>query len=1337
MAIRVTCTQCGAAYKIDETKIPATGGAVKCQACGTRFAVMPSGQPAATAAVPLPGATPPPTPPDASGPIPLPSAENSAQTTIGKPPTPIALPGAEKTVHDEVTSPGRKFSPIHDEVTKPAIVAAASSAIPLPSAPAGPHDAVTKTATPVVTPPSPAAIALPAAPPSPHDEVTKTNAIALPAAPPPVDRERTNPSIPLPAGFAEKTNPSIPLPVGPSPEPAKAIALPASPPAAIPLPPSESTGAIVLDETDDLFGESKTMVSAAPVVAPAPPVVIAPPPPVVIAPPAPVVIAPPPAVIAPPEPLDLPEPVEEAEAIEEVDEFIDDVSTSVGSAPQPQTVETQADATPEPALDVPNALADDAFNAPTAVGPAPTKINFDDLPAADDAEVATSTPEMPDDLPAPIAEPQDTPHFDGITLGQSVDDLPGPVSDGAVSDEPSQAQDTHDGQTFIGPPPDDNADSLDIPEPLDTGELLGTSKSAAPEDDLPTPLDLEDGEQAPKQEATQISAARDRQARASQQQTEVDDAEASGERKKRRARLGLMAAAMVVLVVGGGTLASYLMTGEMPWTLLNPPPPPPPKQPVVQLPPVPPAPDFAAIEGKDLDAYTKALAVLEERAKARKARGEPDNKDDAAMRMRLLWQGAILLGSHALADQLLAAPPTEGPDLHPHEERANAARAYLKGDTAAMQAQLDKLFARDKGDRDSHLLAGYAALGKGDTAAAGKHFEEVIRVDDVNKTGPRSIDAFLGQAEIARRSGDRDSVASYVDKAEEAQPQTFRVIIARAELNEADPEKRADAKKSITEVMKFLDNLGERDRARARALFATFAAEAARSNIALAELQKAWDEDPSATLGRNLVWTLIAKGDDEGAKKALDKARKLDDGSYAESFFLASVLLMAKGGDVAGLAPAIAAAKAANIDKRSLSFAEGVSLEAQKKNPAAMKAYAASLKADKTFALPMLAMIRLAPQKPKVKLPRLALAAKVTGDARAYVAQADMLFDVGNFPEAVDKYLQGLKNDPWVVDLGRVSTRYADALSKSGKTAEAALVAIENTIVDPKDTDALLKVIQTARDAGAFDEAQRLINSGLDLNPKETRLRLAEADVMIAKDAGDKARSILQQVLKADEKSVRALELMARSYYPKDPDLVKLHIKKAIELKPDEAKFHYLLGQAYIEKGKFEEARDAFERSLELNDKNADAHIMLAKVTDQLGRKKESADELKKALAIDPERKAVVLELGQKLEDLNQMADALDLYTAQFKKEPGNGALAVRIGRIHQQNGNRPNAIKFFRIALKINPGDASAHYRLGYLFKDAGQNKEALKSFQMYLKLAPNAPDKTEIEEEISDLKN
>ena len=63
MKIEVRCSACGKGYLVDTTKIPATGGVVKCQACGASIAVQAPALPA-----PIPSPVPPPAAPAAAAP---------------------------------------------------------------------------------------------------------------------------------------------------------------------------------------------------------------------------------------------------------------------------------------------------------------------------------------------------------------------------------------------------------------------------------------------------------------------------------------------------------------------------------------------------------------------------------------------------------------------------------------------------------------------------------------------------------------------------------------------------------------------------------------------------------------------------------------------------------------------------------------------------------------------------------------------------------------------------------------------------------------------------------------------------------------------------------------------------------------------------------------------------------------------------------------------------------------------------------------------------------------------------------------------------------------------
>jgi predicted Zn finger-like uncharacterized protein len=1353
LAIRVTCTQCGSAYKIDETKIPSTGGAVKCQACGTRFAVMPpqsvppqsvppQSAPSQTAAPTLmleesttPGGSGPLAPRD-SAPIELPGVapsllvagtqERSALPEAPRSPSDLRNPGGLSSFSEPNDDPGlseftdTRISLENVDETQPIAVAKAAPSIALPSFSPPASIALPSVQAPV------ASIALPSTP-----------AFALPSIP--------MPGAPSPAAPFGPQGPSIALPSVPAPSATAAIAPAAIVPPLMTDEPASSeitrpnvprdafSGAIALpsappaDEDSVDFDEEEVTQTK--------------------------ITAPPMAPVHDDAPSPRDEVLEEAEELVDDSDIEDDPGTQAISL---DDLEHTGAAKPKPSMafdDLPAPAADDkgAHFAPPGSPPQP---DFSPPPQAmaDEDTIADDGPQFSGitlhNVPAPRATPEDLPvsakdegsaplslgpvKFEETTMGDDanrsdLDDLPANLSDAPPQD---------DADDLPSPLEASSGDDA-VPEPMSPSEL----GLAAPggDDDLPPPLESEGGvDDMPDPMAEPRPAALRRRSESFDETEATDvgeDAERQRQRNKVRTRIAL-ASGLVALITVGGLVASWLMTGAMPWsTPIQAPAVATPAEPTLAA--VPPAPDWAAIEGQDLDVFQKALASLDERKAARKARNEPEEtREDQALRARIVWHGAVLQGSRSMQAMLSQLQKREaGVEPHPNEERAEAALAFVVGDLKGMSQKLDKLLARDKGDKDAHLLYGYALLKNEDTVNAGKHFDEVLRIDEVNKTGPKSVDALLGQAEIARRTGDLDSAASFLEKAEEFAKARLRVRLLRAELDHENGQRDAE-ESGVRALSASVASLGERDRARFHFLRAAHAASLANAKGAKADLETAWEEDPQARIARALIASKLARNETDDVDTLIAAGRKLDDGAYAESFYLAEVTRAVLVGDFNKAKDIAIAGAKSGIEKRTVFYGEGLSLEAQKKLPFAMKAYAASAKADKLFALPVLADIRLKKQPPKVKLLRLQLVAKTTGDARALAALGDALYETQAWGPAAEKLQAALDKDPFVLDFTRVGVRLADAYQKSGNKRASARMAIGAVNVDPKSVLGILQSVEVAKAGEAYEDALKQVEEGLETNPSSVELQLAKADVMILRNNREKARSLLQGVLKTNEKNPRAHELLALSYHPNDPDLVKLHIKNAIDLAPTEPRYHFLLGQAYFNKEKYEEARDAFERTLELDPKSVDATLMLARVADMQGRKKEAIDRYRRVLELDPERKQIVPELAERLEDSGLKKDALDLLMNASKRDPNNGALFIGIGRIHQATGNKPLAIKFFKQALKTNPNDAQAFYRLGYLYKDSSNAKEAKKSFEMYLKLNPKADDRKEIESEIAELR-
>ncbi|HDZ20991.1 hypothetical protein LCGC14_0254180 [marine sediment metagenome] len=127
-----------------------------------------------------------------------------------------------------------------------------------------------------------------------------------------------------------------------------------------------------------------------------------------------------------------------------------------------------------------------------------------------------------------------------------------------------------------------------------------------------------------------------------------------------------------------------------------------------------------------------------------------------------------------------------------------------------------------------------------------------------------------------------------------------------------------------------------------------------------------------------------------------------------------------------------------------------------------------------------------------------------------------------------------------------------------------------------------LQVAQRLLDKGLVKQALLEVERGLEIQPKDGRLKLAKARAMLLLRRPDKAMDLLDRL---DERS----SLAARIAVLKGGAMVQLGewdeairtLRVAIKLNPDPAEAYYFLGVAYQHKGQLAEAAKAFRSAFE------------------------------------------------------------------------------------------------------------------------------------------------------------
>ncbi|MDE2058816.1 MAG: tetratricopeptide repeat protein [candidate division NC10 bacterium] len=192
----------------------------------------------------------------------------------------------------------------------------------------------------------------------------------------------------------------------------------------------------------------------------------------------------------------------------------------------------------------------------------------------------------------------------------------------------------------------------------------------------------------------------------------------------------------------------------------------------------------------------------------------------------------------------------------------------------------------------------------------------------------------------------------------------------------------------------------------------------------------------------------------------------------------------------------------------------------------------------------------------------------------------------------------------------------------------------------------------------------------------------------------------LDAATKSPQKSRPHLNL-AIAYLNHDQTALAIEeARRGVELQPDYAAFR-VLGSAYLDAGRIEEAVSTLEKALELNPDGLQARLSLARAYARQGRY-----------------------------DL-----ALARYQELLQRAPTNAKLHVESGAVFLRAGRKQEAIALYRKALELNPRWAEPFLTLAALLEADGRVPEAIGILEDYLRLNPTAPEGEQVRQALAKL--
>jgi tetratricopeptide (TPR) repeat protein len=161
---------------------------------------------------------------------------------------------------------------------------------------------------------------------------------------------------------------------------------------------------------------------------------------------------------------------------------------------------------------------------------------------------------------------------------------------------------------------------------------------------------------------------------------------------------------------------------------------------------------------------------------------------------------------------------------------------------------------------------------------------------------------------------------------------------------------------------------------------------------------------------------------------------------------------------------------------------------------------------------------------------------------------------------------------------------------------------------------------------------------------------------------------------------------------------------------PNDALAYALLGSAYYNTGKSDEATKHLQRCLELNPGQADAYDILARVAYEKGELEESVRLCQEALKRGSANPEVLNRLGRAQMDMGRTEEAVrTLQQAASLPKPASESCYL-LGQAHMQSGDFAQAKESFRRAIALLPNHTQAYFGLYTASLRLGQGEEAAR---------------------------
>jgi choline-sulfatase len=167
---------------------------------------------------------------------------------------------------------------------------------------------------------------------------------------------------------------------------------------------------------------------------------------------------------------------------------------------------------------------------------------------------------------------------------------------------------------------------------------------------------------------------------------------------------------------------------------------------------------------------------------------------------------------------------------------------------------------------------------------------------------------------------------------------------------------------------------------------------------------------------------------------------------------------------------------------------------------------------------------------------------------------------------------------------------------------------------------------------------------------------------------------------------------------------------------------HRLRGALLMKKRRYAEAIKSFVVALRMVPHFDQLYVEIGEAFLELGRKDEAREAIERGLRIDPNDTLLLAAKGGLLRRLGDLQGALAVLQGARKADPSDLSVRMKLGEVYRALGDNEHAVEELQAATRLDPESVQAMTEYAAALGAAGRKREAIAAYRNALKKNPRA---------------